>query len=84
MSIAPIMTAVELTLSPKDARRMANTRTQRYGPRKVMPSFILLTTSLLSVRNPFIEKYFLILEPMLLLSSIADEMETCFKDSLFD
>ena len=64
------MTAVELTFKPREASKMAKTRTQRYGPRKVIPSLILLTTSLLSVRNPLMEKYLLNFERMLLFSSI--------------
>ena len=40
MSIAPMMTAVELTLSPSEAMRMAKMSTHRLPPRKVMPLLI--------------------------------------------
>ena len=58
ISMAPMITAVELMLSPRDAISMAKTKTQRLGPMNEMPSFIRFSTSLLLVRKPFTEKYF--------------------------
>ena len=37
MSMAPMMTAVELTLRPSEAMKMANTSTQRLAPWKATP-----------------------------------------------
>lgn len=45
MSIAPMMTAVELTFRPKEATNVANISTQRFVPRKSTPRQILSTTS---------------------------------------
>ena len=40
MSIAPMMTAVELTLSPRDAVKMAKINTHKLEPRKDTPLLI--------------------------------------------
>ena len=40
MSIAPMMTAVELTFSPSEAVKMAKMSTQRFAPLKLMPLVI--------------------------------------------
>ena len=40
MSMAPMMTAVELTLSPKEAIKMAKINTHKLVPRKVTPLLI--------------------------------------------
>ena len=40
MSIAPMMTAVELTFSPSEAVKMAKMSTQRLAPLKLMPLVI--------------------------------------------
>ena len=40
MSMAPIMTAVELTFSPKEAMSMAKMSTQRLAPRNDTPLLI--------------------------------------------
>ena len=40
MSMAPIITAVELVLSPSDAMKMASTRMNRFVPRNDTPSRI--------------------------------------------
>lgn len=45
MSMAPMMTAVELTLSPNEAMKMAKMSTQRLAPWKVTPLLIWLTVS---------------------------------------
>ena len=45
MSMAPMMTAVELTFRPSEAMRMAKMSTQRLPPRKVMPA---LTRSMMA------------------------------------
>ena len=70
ISIAPMMTAVEFMFRPREAIKIAKTRTQRLGPLKMMPSLILLVTSFLSVRNPFMEKYFFISVQKVILSAI--------------
>ena len=50
MSIAPIMTAVELTLSPNDAMKMAKINTQELTPRKLTLSRICAITTASSSR----------------------------------
>lgn len=40
MSIAPMMTAVELTFSPSEAMKMAKISTQRLAPLKLTPLLI--------------------------------------------
>ena len=40
MSMAPIITAVELTLSPNDAIKIAKINTQRFVPLKLTPLLI--------------------------------------------
>ena len=40
MSIAPMMTAVELTFSPSEAMKMAKISTQRLTPLKLTPLLI--------------------------------------------
>ena len=45
ISMAPIITAVELTFSPNDAIRMAKISTQRFAPWKVTPLLICLMVS---------------------------------------
>ena len=44
MSIEPIMTAVEFTLSPNDATKMAKMSTHKLVPRKTTPLSMLLIT----------------------------------------
>ena len=56
MSMAPMMTAVELTLSPSDAMKMAKTSTQRFGPVNVTPCFICKTMSASFSMNCFTTK----------------------------
>ena len=57
MSIAPIITAVELMLSPKEAINTAHIRIQRLAPLKVTPDVISLTTSSSFSRFSDISKY---------------------------
>ena len=45
MSIAPMMTAAELTLSPSEAIIVAKISTQRFTPRNSTPLAMLATTS---------------------------------------
>ena len=45
ISMAPMMTAVELTLSPSDAMKMAKISTQRLAPLKLTPLVICATIS---------------------------------------
>ncbi len=45
ISMAPMITAVELVLRPSDAMNMANIRTQRFVPRIIIPLWILELTS---------------------------------------
>ncbi len=54
MSMAPMMTAVELTFSPSEAMKMAKMSTQRLAPLKLTPllicSIILRSSSLSGIR----------------------------------
>ncbi len=45
ISMAPIMTAVELTLSPNDAMRMAKIKIHRLAPLNSTPARMLATVS---------------------------------------
>ena len=51
-SMAPMMTAVELTLSPSEAIRMANMRIHRLVPRNTTPALTCSITSRSSSRSP--------------------------------
>ena len=44
MSMAPMMTAVELTFSPSEAMRMANIKIHRLVPLNTLPAFTNSTT----------------------------------------
>ena len=50
-SMAPMMTAVELTLRPTDARTMANARIQTLGPRNQMAPFMRSAASSVSTSS---------------------------------
>ena len=49
MSIAPMITAVELRFKPRQAMKIAKMSTQRFAPRKVTPSLICSTMAVSSV-----------------------------------
>ena len=57
MSIAPMMTAVELRFSPSEAMKMAKMRTQRLAPWKRTPLLIWLIVSASSSRSGRALKY---------------------------
>ena len=57
MSMAPMITAVELVLRPSDAMSMANTRMRMFVPLKLTPSRMLCSASSSGTRYPFSEKY---------------------------
>ena len=58
MSMAPIITAVELTFSPSDAMNMAKISTHRLAPLKVTPPVICSTISFSSSLSGMMLKYF--------------------------
>ena len=57
MSIAPMMTAVELTFSPSDAMNMAKISTHRLAPLKLTPLLICSTISCSSSLSGIMLKY---------------------------
>ena len=50
-SIAPMMTAVEFTLRPTDARTMAKARIQAFGPLNQMDDLILSAAASVSISS---------------------------------
>ena len=57
MSMAPMMTAVELTLRPSEAMNMANTSTHRVAPRNDTPALMARTVSASSSLSGMALKY---------------------------